>query len=680
MSTSIHVQSLENSLSLLRAALDATADGLLVVDRQMQLVSYNQRFVDLWQLPDEALVDDETALRYACNLLVDPPEFLAKVRELYNAPEIESMDLLYLRDGRIFERYSRPQRLGEQIIGRVWSFRDVTARIRAEQALHKANDDLERRVTERAKQLLEINARLLAEIAERERITEALRASEARFHQVLQHVPVFLYSAAAETDRLFFLTGAVQRILGYPPQAFYDRPKLITELIIAEDREAARRAYAEGIASLKPFELELRLRRGGDGALVWAHAYIVPVADEHGRLLRQDGLVVDITESKNYDVSLRESERRFRQLAENIREIFWISDPEFTRVEYVSPAFESIWERPIDPYIQNPRALLETVHPEDRVLCEDGFDRAVAGEKPEYEYRILLPGGAQRWLRSRAFPVRDEQGNVVGVAGITENITERKQAELRLRQAEKWESLGVLAGDLAHDFNQLLERIHENAEAAIRNSSDPNALQTHLSTIVETSRQATEHIRQILNYAGGGSLEFHPLDAAQIARHMHSLLKLDIPTNIEFDTEISDATPAVFGDSTGIRQIILNLVVNAVEAMPSSGGKIILRVRAVHLRRHDLEQCLFHDGAAEGRYAELAVIDNGHGMDEALQARIFEPFFSTKFAGRGLGLASVFGIVRRHCGLIRVISSPGSGSTFCVFLPAAATGDRKTAG
>lgn len=273
-------------------------------------------------------------------------------------------------------------------------------------------------------------------------------------------------------------------------------------------------------------------------------------------------------------------------------------------------------------------------------------------------------------------PIFDADGDVTGTAGIARDVTERKgqeeerqMAESRMQQAQKLESLGMLAGGIAHDFNNLLVGILANAELAKEERPLAPPVMLALSQIETSAHRAADLTKQMLAYAGKGKVAVQPLDMSQLVHDMADLLRTVVSKRVTFRMELDDDLPPVEGDATQLRQVIMNLITNASDALGETDGVIALRTEVQTLDDSAVTSQFSQTLLRAGRYVVVEVRDTGVGMDSETLERMFDPFFTTKFVGRGLGLAAVLGIMRAHDGTIDVVSAPHQGTTFRVFLP-----------
>ncbi len=339
---------------------------------------------------------------------------------------------------------------------------------------------------------------------------------------------------------------------------------------------------------------------------------------------------------------------------------------------YYSATIEKITGYPRAHFMRDPQRWIEQVHPEDRESVASGYRGLFSGEEAEWslEYRILRADGEARTIRDRvsARPIPDG----IRLDGIISDMTaeqERLRLEARFQQTQRLESLGVLAGGIAHDFNNLLVGILGHADLSRGTLPRDAAAQRHIGAIEKAARRAAELCRQMLSYAGQGSLTPEPLDLREAVEEMGELLAASASKRATIRYHFDDGLPLIVADASQIRQVAMNLITNAAEAMGDAGGRIEVTARAVELDRAQLEASAWGFDCEPGRYLALSVTDEGCGMDAETRRRMFEPFFTKKFAGRGLGLAAVLGIVRRHRGAIQVESEVGRGTTVTLLLP-----------
>jgi two-component system cell cycle sensor histidine kinase/response regulator CckA len=410
-----------------------------------------------------------------------------------------------------------------------------------------------------------------------------------------------------------------------------------------------------------------RLFRTKDG-----HSVLVEVAanyfehDGRGFVL---GLVRDVTERKRAEEALRESENRFRQVTESIDEVFWLTDTAKNQMIYISPAYERIWGRSCASLYATPRSWMDAIHPEDRERVQNAALTLQAARAYDVEYRIVRLDGSTRWIHDRAFPIKDASGRVYRVAGVAEDITSRRQLEAQFRHAQKMEAVGQLAAGVAHDFNNLLAVMRGNAELVLLNLAQHGS-QTEecLKQITAAAERAASLTRQLLVFSRKQAMRSQPLSLNDVISNLTRMLKRIIGEHIEMQSHCALSLPFIEGDAAMLEQVLMNLVVNARDAMPS-GGRIHIATDKLNLE----PGCEKHNPEARaGEFVCLLIRDTGSGIPLEDLPHIFEPFFTTKEPGKGtgLGLATVYGIVKQHQGWIEVSSLLGKGTAFKIFLPA----------
>ncbi len=397
-------------------------------------------------------------------------------------------------------------------------------------------------------------------------------------------------------------------------------------------------------------------------------------------------VVYDVTDEVRAQRDLMESEERFRQLAERISDVFWISSPGKDHMEYVSPAYREIWGSPPDSLYQDAAAWLEAIHPDDRPVVERALPDQVRGEY-DVEYRVVRPDGEIRWIADRAFPVHDDEGEVVRVVGVARDVTERKRAEQerellerQLRQAQRLEAVGRLAGGIAHDFNNLLTVIRSQTDLILLDLSEDSTIVEELEVVQSAADRAAKVTSQLLAFSREQVLRPRTLDLGGVVRDITVLLERIIGEDVRMVLKLDQSLPPIHVDAGQLEQAVMNLGVNARDAMPEGGTLTLQTYLAGPQSRNgrSAEDGSGLDEASEpttapGPHVVLEVSDSGAGMDAETRRRIFEPFFTTKQrgTGTGLGLAMVYGFVKQSGGWIDVESEPGEGSRFLLYFPVA---------
>ncbi len=371
--------------------------------------------------------------------------------------------------------------------------------------------------------------------------------------------------------------------------------------------------------------------------------------------------------------ALRESEERYRRLTDNAFDLIMEIDSKGTLL-YASPNHRTVLG--YDPNTLTGRDSFELIHPDERKEVTRAFQGLLAGNwEHEVATRLRHKDGSWRWFEFSGNAYQVPTGEMRAVI-ISRDITERKRAqqqhetlEAQMQQTQKLESLGVLAGGIAHDFNNLLVPILGNARLAESELPPDSPVGPFVEQIATAALRTSELTGQLLAYAGRGTLTTRPLDVCELLREMGKLLHTAISRKVELRYELPDALPLIEGDPAQLRQVVLNLIINASEAIGDEPGVVTIGAGTIEANRACLGQTDFGPELPEGSYIYLEIRDSGCGMDEETRSKIFDPFFTTKFTGRGLGLAALLGIVRAHRGAVRVESEPGRGTWFQLLFP-----------
>jgi len=779
------------SVSLLEATLESTVDGILVADGHGRMVRFNRKFAEMWRLPRHLIAagNDDAALRFVLAQLEEPEHFLGKVRELYAEPEAVSSDVLTFKDGRVFERYSQPQRIGARVVGRVWSFRDVTERRQAERVAQE---------------------------------------SQTRFAAMADASPALIWSSGPD------------KLCNYFNQTWLDftgrtREQELgngwTEGVHPDDLARCLATYSENFEARQPFRMEYRLRRY-DGKYRWILDSAVPRFHADGSFAGYIGSCIDLTGHKEAQAALRQSARASELLRNSMVALnacpdldsalaclvqqaidlagldcgsaYLIEgqeavlryqvglDPEFVKLvlrrplntEYIAAVLENprevydvtarfperrqfveayglrhfyciglvadqrpfgflnVVSRRSDPpnvagielirvlatetealFVrlgaeQRLRSILQSMadgvalqaadgtiidcnrsaekilglsreqimgrqstDPRWKATREDG--RPFPGEEHpgmvalrtgqschDVTMGLCLPDGSQRWISINAEPMfKPGEARPYAVVNSFADVTERRRFEERLRQSQKMEGIGHLAGGMAHEFNNILAAMMMNLGLAqtLNTGAEVGVL---LRETDDSCRRAAGLINQLLAFSRQSMMQREPMDLAAAVSTQCKLLHRLLGERIILEFASPAGLPWVKADKGMIEQVVLNLCLNARDAM-KEGGRLQLHVEEAAV---GAEQARAQEGAQPGNYLCLSVADTGCGMDEQTRQRLFEPFFTTKDVGKGpgLGLATVRGIVQQHDGWVEVESLIGKGSTFRIYLPAVA--------
>ncbi len=498
------------------------------------------------------------------------------------------------------------------------------------------------------------------------------KARAAELEAVMQTVPAIVWVAGDMVLPSFRANRAAQDFMAYagPPEemrAYQDGTELSASSL------PMHRAASGGIA-ITDFEADVLLK---DGQTRTLFGNASPMHDAEGRVSGAVGAFLDITERRRIEKALRESEERFRLLAQNIPGTIYLchNDVDYTMV-YLNGEVERLTGYAASEFTEKRVSYGHLIHSDDRQSVADEIERAVGGGRAFHlSYRLLHRSGEWRWIEEVgcAFPF----GDTPMLEGFIQDVTvkrhaeeEHKELDNRIRETQKLESLGVLAGGVAHDFNNLLLAIIGNADLARMSLPRTSPVREHLVDIETAARRAADLCRQMLAYSGRGKFMPERLSLNEVIQNTLPMLEVSVSKRVALRTQLARDLPPIEADTGQMRQLLMNLVVNASEAIGEDYGVVTLATGLRNCDERYFKTSYLSDKLAPGTYAYLEVTDTGCGMDDETRERIFEPFFSTKFTGRGLGMPAVLGIVRGHSGAIKVYSEPGKGSTFLVLFPA----------
>ncbi len=414
-----------------------------------------------------------------------------------------------------------------------------------------------------------------------------------------------------------------------------------------------------------------------DGTTIWVADFTTILRDESGRVTHYLGYIVDISDRMRVEEALRESQMRWRQVIDLVPHFIFAKDragrflmANRTLAEAYGTNVEELLGKTDSDFVRSPEEVAQ-LRADDLEVIDSGRPKVIPEE------RITDAAGEVRILQTTKIPFT-WTGTERAVLGVATHITELRRAEQQRRrletqvlQAQKLESLGVLAGGVAHDFNNYLTAILGNSALLLLKLPTDSAFLPMLQAIEKAAQHAAEVANQLLTFTGKGESETRLFDLDELVEEMAHLLKISIPKRIRLERHLARDLPAIQGDPNQIRQVVMNLILNAADAVGDDAGEITLTTSVRSVDRAYLVRTYLGEDLPEGRYVVLEVSDTGCGMDETTRDRLFDPFFTTKPDGRGLGMASVLGTVRGHRGAIKVDSEPGRGSTLRVHFAAA---------
>ncbi|HEV8381974.1 MAG TPA: PAS domain S-box protein [Gemmatimonadales bacterium] len=784
------------TVSVLQATLESTADGILVVDLAGKIVSHNRRFEEMWHLPAAFIAANNDAagrrrlVQHVQSQLINPQLFVDGIEDRYAEPESDSFDVLTFKDGRVIERYSIPLRLDGRSVGRVWSFRDVTARRRAEcvqEAVYRISHTAH--TADNLQALLRAIHEVVGELMPAKNFYVSLYDPD----KDLLQFPYFVdeYDTARDIPPRKLRKGLTEYVLrtGQPLLA---TPDVYERLVAAGEAEligapsidwlgvplkvkdrtigvVVTQTYSQGvrygeserdILTFVSSQMAMAIERKRvedawreQSELLQRIVDNIPVMlvflDDQGRIQWGNRewtrtLGYDIAEARARDIftELYPDPSERQRMRESIGapvgqwtdfrthtrdgatlETIWANAPltgggwlaigmdvsDRKRAEeryrsFIAQSSEGVSRIEIDPPV--PIALpeedqIDRLYAGARIAeCNDamarmygyGEARDLVGTKiadlhnvddptNREQIRTFIRSGYRvsnsetrehdREGRPRVFLNNVvgflEDGQLVRVWGTQRDVTDQRHLEEQYRQSQKMEAVGQLAGGIAHDFNNLLTAILGNTQLLLRDLPPGDAKRSDVEEIRKASERAASLTRQLLAYSRRQMLQPVVLDLNVVVAEMDRLLRRLIGEHIALATVLAPDLGRVRADPNQIEQVIVNLAVNARDAMPE-GGKLTIETANVEL---DDAFAQAHLGSVPGPYALLAVTDSGVGMDATVRAHLFEPFFTTKEVGKGtgLGLATVYGIVKQSDGYISVYSEPGRGTSFKIYLP-----------
>ena len=505
---------------------------------------------------------------------------------------------------------------------------------------------------------------VVRDVTERKRAEEALRESEERFREMAENLREVFWMFDWVKQKVIYVSPAYKEIWGRSIEDLYNSYEEWSKSIHPDDTEYARESFVKIVETGGGEPREYRIVRP-DGTVRWISDRGFAIQGKDGRVQRIAGIAEDITERYQAIEALRASEEKYRTALEANPDPVVVYDIE-GKVVYFNPAFTRVfgWSlgerlgKKMDSFVP------EENWPETKMM----INRVLAGESfSGIESRRYTKEGKIIPVSISGAVLRDMDGNPVGSVINLRDISEQKNLESQLQHAQKMEAVGTLAGGIAHDFNNLLQAIQGYTELLLMRKKEGEPGFRELREVIRASKRGAELTQQLLTFSRKVESKRKPLDLNQEVGELRQLLERTLPKMIEVEFNLDPDLRMINADSAQLKQVLINLAVNAKDAMPE-GGKLVIDTQNISL---DQEFCKRYAEVKPGDYVLLSMADTGHGMEKETLEHIFDPFYTTKEVGKGtgLGLAIVYGIVKNHEGYVMCYSRPGSGTSFRIYLP-----------
>lgn len=516
---------------------------------------------------------------------------------------------------------------------------------------------------------------ILQDISHYRNSLEELGENKRKLSTLMDNLPGMAYRCRNDSQwTMEIVSKGCKELTGYSQQdVVANHGVSYAEIIVPEDRDAVKNGVQAGLSKNRPFRIQYRIRtKAGQTKWVWEQG--IGIKSPDGDEIAIEGFIIDVTERVRAEHALKESESRTRAILDSTSRAFMLLDKQGLIKAFNQNASKFVKEvsgEDLRQGIEFDRLL----NPSTASRTKQLLNNALQGQVVKFQRHYSTKDGELIYEMDFT-PVEDDNQQVVGVCFGASDITEKRRMEQhqqaleeRLQYSQKLESLGVLAGGIAHDFNNLLMGILGNAELALMDAGEQAEVRECLTDVISAVRRASELTDKLLAYSGKGMIAVNPINVSDLIRDMSDLFESTLPPAVSIQYDLDHDLPLVGGDRNQLRQSVDSIVTNATESFDERGGVITIRTGITKISRSGATNLISEDEITEGTYATIEITDNGCGMSDETLSKIFEPFYSTKFTGRGLGLAAVLGIVRRHKGAIKIDSVPGDGTSFTLLLP-----------